>query len=132
MTWSVTIPGQPVSWDHAYKTGKVPGRFVGRDGEKLMIHRPVKTDKAAQYQRDAQLIVQAAAPSGWNPPGQVRMIVDLYLVDDMDDDNALKLLRDAVQKATGVDDMKYLSCTRTKEVVDDPRTARIVLTFVDL
>lgn len=137
MTWSVTIPGQPVSWDAAYKTMRRPvhskkGPVLNRDGSQKVIHRPGKTDEAAQYQRDAQLIVQAAAPSGWNPPGQVRMIVDLYLVDDMDDDNALKLLRDSVQRATGVDDMRFLSCTRVKEVVDDPRTARIVLTFVDL
>lgn len=126
MRWSVTIPGQPVSWDHAYKTGRVPARGG------VMIHRPVKTEKASTYQQDAQLIVQAAAPSGWAPPGRVRMIVDLFLAHDMDDDNAMKLLRDAVQRATGVDDMKFLSCTRRKEVVDDPRDARIVLTFEDL
>lgn len=131
MTWSVTIPGQPISWDHAYKTGRTPARNT-RSGERLWIHRPVKTDKAATYQQDAQLIIQAAAPSRWSPPGQVRMFVDLYLAHDMDDDNALKLIRDAVQRATGVDDMRFLSCTRRKEVVSDPREARVVLTFEDL
>lgn len=131
MTWSVTIPGQPVSWDHAYKTGRIPARNTN-SGERLWIHRPIKTDKAVTYQEDAQLIIQAAAPSRWSPPGQVRMYVDLYLINDMDDDNALKLIRDTVQRATGVDDMRFLSCTRRKEVVSDPREARVVLTFEDL
>lgn len=137
MKWRVTIPGQPVSWDDAYRTMKMPvrrktGPVLNDDGSQKMIHRPGKTDAAAAYQRDAQLIIQTAAPSGWNPPGQVRMVVDLYLSHDMDDDNAMKLLRDAVQKATGVDDMRFLACTRRKEVVDDPYQARIVLTFEDL
>ena len=132
MSWSVTVPGQPVSWDHAYITGRVPVRTTPEGGGKIFVHRPVKTSKAARYQQDAQYIIQAAVPTGWKPTGQVRMIVDLYLVHDMDDDNALKLVRDAVQRATGVDDIKYLSCTRLKEVVSDPRDARIVLTFDDL
>jgi hypothetical protein len=135
MTWSVTIPGQPISWDAAYRTMKLPvrrrtGPVLNEDGSQRMIHRPGKTDEAAQYQRDAQLVIQAAAPSGWAPQGQVRMVVDLYLSHDMDDDNALKLVRDAVQKATGVDDIRFLSCTRKKEIVSE-RDARIVLTFVD-
>ena len=133
----MTIPGQPVSWDAAYPIGKMPvrrktGPVLNEDGSQKMIHRPVKSDAAKVYQQDAQLIIQAAAPSRWSPPGQVRMFVDLYLINDMDDDNALKLLRDTVQRATGVDDMRFLSCTRRKEVVSDPREARVVLTFEDL
>lgn len=136
MKWSVTIPGQPVSWDAAYRTMKMPvnrreGPVYNADGSRKFIYRPGKTDDAAQYQRDAQLIIQTKAPSDWSPPGQVRMVVDLYLTNDMDDDNALKLLRDTVQKATGVDDMLFLSCTRRKEIVD-AREARVVLTFEDL
>lgn len=136
MRWSVTIPGQPVSWDAAYRTMSLPvrrrtGPVLNADGSQKMIHRPGKTDEAAQYQRDAQLIIQAAAPSGWSPAGQVRMIADLYLSSDMDDDNALKLVRDSVQRATGVDDIRYLSCTRKKEIVS-AKEARIVLTFEDI
>jgi hypothetical protein len=134
--WSVTVPGQPVSWDAAYKTMRRPvvgrkGPVLNADGSQKMIHRPGKTDEAAEYQRGAQLVIQAAAPSGWSPPGQVRMVVDLYLSHDMDDDNAMKLLRDTVQKATGVDDMRFLACTRRKEIVS-ANDARIVLTFEDL
>jgi len=136
MRWSVTIPGQPVSWDAAYTTGRMPVRRKGVQvyntaGEAKYINRPIKTDAAAQYQRDVQLIVQAAKPSGWHPEGQIRLTVDMILSHDMDDDNALKLARDAFARAIDYDDIHFLVCTRSKEVSDDPRLTSITITVDD-
>lgn len=133
--WSVTIPGQPVSWDAAYVIGKMLVKRGGAvvhhpDGRPKVIHRPVMTKEGQQWKDDVQLLVQTAKPSKWKPVGQIRLIVDLYLSSDMDDDNAMKLTRDAAAKAMGIDDMRFLSCTRTKEIVDGHH-ARVELTFDD-
>jgi hypothetical protein len=134
--WSVTIPGQPVSWDTAYRMGRMPVKRRGvavlnADGAQKTIHRPVMTDAGAIWKRDVQLLVQSAKPSKFKPTGQIRVIVDLYLSHDMDDDNAMKLTRDAAAKALGLDDIQFLVCTRTKEIVSDHRHARVELTFDD-
>jgi len=135
LRWHVEIPGQPVSWDAAYRMGRMPVKRKGMPvltgaGEQRMIHRPVLTDAGAVWKRDVQLLVQTAKPSKFKPAGQIRVIVDLFLSHDMDDDNAMKLTRDAAAKALGVDDMRFLVCTRTKEVVS-ARDARVELTFDD-
>jgi hypothetical protein len=129
------VPGQPVSWDAAYVTGKMPVKRRGTpmhntDGSPRYIHRPVLTREGQQWKNDVQLLVQAAKPSAFHPAGQIRLIVDLYLAHDMDDDNAMKLTRDAAAKAIGVDDMRFLVCTRVKEIVD-PKKAHVRLTFDD-
>lgn len=130
------VPGSPVSWDAAYRTGKMPVKRRGTqmhntDGSPRYIHRPVMTPEGQQWKNDVLLLVRAAKPSAFKPTGQIRLIVDLYLSHDMDDDNALKLTRDAAAQAMGVDDIRFLSCTRVKEIVDDPRKAHVRLTFDD-
>lgn len=136
MRWHVDLPGQPVSWDQAYVTGKMPVKRRGKpvfnaDMTPRTIHRPVLTDAGRVWKQDVEMLVRMAKPSAFKPTGQIRLIVDLYLSHDMDDDNAMKLARDAAAKAIGVDDMRFLACTRIKEVVDDPRKAHVRLTFDD-
>lgn len=130
------MPGQPVSWDAAYRSGRMPVRRKGvqvynPDGTPKMITRPVKTDDAKLWQDAVYQLVITARPSGWRPTGQIRLIVDLILSKDMDDDNAMKLTRDAAAKAIGIDDMQFLSCTRSKTITDDPRLAGVTMTFDD-
>jgi len=111
-----------------------------------LIHRPVLTPAGERWKQDVQLLVQAAIPRGWMPDGQIRVLVDLCLTDDMDDDNAMKLARDAASRAIidhltrkGLtpkdarrrgDDMNFLMCTRSKKVVP-LRDAGVTLTFDD-
>ena len=136
MRWSVTIPGQPVSWDAAYRTGLRMvvhgGKPVLRpDGTAKLIHRPVLTPEAKQWKRDVQLLAQAARPSNWHPRGQIRVLVELRLVNDMDDDNAMKLARDALHEAIGYDDIHFLMCTVSKKAGVSLRDACIKLTIDD-
>ena len=151
MRWSVTIPGHPVSWDRAYRTAKMPISRRGvpvlnEDMTPRLIHRPVLAPTAEIWKQNVQLLVQNAIPRRWQPSGQIRLLVELHLAEDMDDDNALKLARDAASRAivdhlmrTGAepkdarrrgDDMNFLVCTLSKEVVP-LRDARVVLTFDD-
>lgn len=125
------VPGSPVSWDAAYRTGKV---YLKADasGARRSIHRPVKTDEAAQYQNDVVLLTKVARPSLWaTPTDQTRVRVELYLVNDIDCDNATKLAFDAAAKAIGCNDKLFVPCYARKVVGVRPQDARVVLTFDD-
>jgi Holliday junction resolvase RusA-like endonuclease len=112
VNWTVTIPGQPPSTNHAYKivtvrrgTGGVPFRTLA------------KTDEAVTYQMAARLLVATARPSGWKPEAQVRLIYRLYLSRKQDADNSLKLLNDAIARALDINDDRFLPCVESKEIV---------------
>ncbi len=60
------------------------------------------------------MLVRAAKPSHWAPEGQIRVMYDLYLARNLDADNTLKALGDVIERATGINDERYLPCVRTK------------------
>lgn len=111
MRFFVSIPGQPVSLDAAYRTGKV--QITDRKGEQREIHRPILTDEAKRWRDDVQLLVQTAKPSKWKPAGQIRVVLDLYLAHPMDADNTLKLILDGIQRALDYDDANFLPSIRS-------------------
>jgi hypothetical protein len=130
----VWLPGQPVSWDAAYPIGRMPvnrksGPVLNADGSRKFIHRPVKSDDAKVYQEGVQIIVQTAKPSGWLPVEQVRVIVDLHLMEDIDCDNATKLLFDAAAKAIGCNDKLFVPCYAPKVIGVPFSAAGVLLTF---
>lgn len=118
MKWSVTVPGNPPSTNHAYhivqirRSGGVPFRTLA------------KTDEAVTYQKYARLIVAAAKPSGWEPGPQIRLRYRLYLSGRQDADNSLKFLNDAIARAIGVNDWRFLPAVESKELVK-PSEARV-------
>jgi len=133
MQWSVTIPGQPVSWDAAYRTGRMPVKRGGRlvlneDLTPRYINRPVLTDDARVWKETVFTLARLAKPSGWKPEGQIRVLFDLRLAEDMDDDNACKLARDALAEAIGHDDRHFLACTRSKTVGRSLYAACVIIT----
>jgi hypothetical protein len=136
MRWAVTIPGQPISTNHAYRTGRmfvarrgVP--VIGEDGRQRIIHRPVKTAEAQQYHDDVMRLVMVARPSRWRPEGQIRVVIDLHLVNDMDADGCLKILLDGLADGMGVNDRTFLPTVRSKEAGLPPRDARVDLMIDD-
>lgn len=140
MRWSVTIPGQPVSWDAAYRTGLIPVRrkvagqrvaVLNPDGSKKMIHRPMLTAEAEQWKLDVYRLCTVAKPSHWRPEGQIRIEVVLRLAHDMDDDNAMKLARDALASAIDHDDINFLMTTKSKSSGYLLRDACVILTIDD-
>jgi Holliday junction resolvase RusA-like endonuclease len=104
----VTILGQPPSVNDIY----APVWRYDRRGRKYKgIGKKAEADK---YQRDAQLQFQSARPSHWNPEGFIRLTYRFYLANDADCDNLKKLLHDALQAATGINDTWYLSTDQLK------------------
>lgn len=123
--WSFTLWGAPLSVNHIYEPArKYDRRGRGYTGRKL-------TDIAEQYRNDARLVIGSARPSHWSPQGQIRILWDLYLARDMDCDNAMKLVHDAIQLATGVNDARFLPCVMTKTVGVPQREARAVIWVVE-
>lgn len=113
MRFYVSIPGQPVSVDAAYRTGKFT--ITGRDGLPRDIHRPRITDEAKRWREDVQLLVQTAKPTRWNAAGQIRISIALYLAGNIDDDNCLKLIYDGIAAALERNDRDFVHCVVHKE-----------------
>ena len=97
------IPGQPISWNRAYRIVRVPHRG---GGSHLQL---AKSDEGWEYQRLVVVpIVRRAKPAGWAPDGQVRVRYWFRLHRRMDATNCLKLLEDAIAEGLGVDDAIFL------------------------
>lgn len=125
MRWKVVIPGQPPTVNKMYTNRKAV------DNRGRVYQARVKVPEAAAYQEMAALIVRTKKPSNWNPAGFVRVDIDLYLQKDIDADNTLKAVLDAVERGTGVNDKWYLPCVKMKTFVP-PKLARVELMIEDL
>ena len=112
MSWTVTIPGNPPSGNHANKIGR------GYRAGGIAYPKLVKTDEATAYMQGAALIVRAAKPSDWSwDGGQVIVEYRFYLTRDADCTNLIKTVEDAVFPAIGVDDKYALPRAMSKEIV---------------
>jgi Holliday junction resolvase RusA-like endonuclease len=120
-SWTVTVPGVPPSTNHAYrivvqKRGQVPYRTLA------------KTPEAVNYQSVATMLVRAAKPYGWKAGEQVRVGLRFYFPRRQDADNSMKILLDAVARALRVDDVCFLPCVLSKEIVPQ-KEARVEVTI---
>jgi len=116
MSWTIVIPGQPPSWNHAYR---VTRRFrMNRAGEAIPYMGIGKQEAAREWQEAAGHIIGVARPSGWKwDGGPLRLAYRFYLERPADCDNLMKLLNDAIAAKIGVDDMFFLPCVMTKATV---------------
>ena len=123
MTWTVTIPGQPPSGNHAIKIGR------GYRSGGIAYPKIVKTEEAATYQALAALYTKTARPSGWTwDGGQVIVEYRFYLARDADCTNLIKVIEDAVFPALGINDKYALPRAMSKELVK-PADARVEVTI---
>jgi len=99
--WQFTIPGQPPSWNHMYVLARGSRRIV-------------KAPNVEAYQTGVALIAKTARPSHWKPAEQVRVIYRFYLGRDIDCDNVMKAVNDAIAAALDVDDKIMLPCAAAK------------------
>ena len=112
MSWSFTVPGQPVSGNHANKIG----RGFRRGG--IAYPKMVKTDEAAAYQLAVSYIVRTAKPSDWKWGGeQVVVEYRFWISRDADCTNMIKVLEDAIFPALGINDSWALPRAMSKEIV---------------
>ena len=101
------MPGQPPTWNHMYRwtTRKVNGRTV---------RIQVKTDEANLYQSQLTMIAKASRPSSFQPKGQIIVGYDMLLGRDLDADNVMKAVNDALAVALGVNDKQFLPVCLSK------------------
>lgn len=123
MSWTVTIPGQPPSGNHAYKIG----RGYRRGG--IAYPKIIKTAEAEAYQQGVALLVRTARPSFWKwDGGQLVVEYRFYLWDDADCTNLIKVIEDGIFPALGVDDTWALPRAMHKELVSKAE-ARVEVTI---
>lgn len=122
----VDIPGQPPSRNHSYRII----RIKHRDGTS---HQQLgKVPGVEDYQLVVTALVRQAT-RGIRLADQIRLRYWFYVKRDVDCDNAMKALNDAIAIGLGVDDKRFLPCavekhTKTKEPhvvveiaeIDDP------------
>jgi Holliday junction resolvase RusA-like endonuclease len=108
--WRFTVPGQPLSWNHAYK--RVTYKKRREDGSMAVLNRMGKADGVESYQEAIIMIAKTARPSGWTHPENtpIRIRYWFYTNPLIDTDNMKKLVNDAIAKAIGINDKWFLTC----------------------
>lgn len=133
--FTFTVPGQPVTWNHMYKEINVPvfDRFGSpihdSYGRQKMRRGKAKTSEANVFQSGVTLICKAARPSSFKPKHMVIVAYRYYLVKDMDCDNMMKASNDAIARALGLDDKRFLTLPFGKDIVHS--NPRMVVTVYD-
>lgn len=131
MTWAVTLPGQPPSWNASYRIARQRGKRA--DGQSYSFSTLVKTQKLVLYQDNMTMIVRTAKPSRWNPPAKTFIPVtwEVFLATHIDMDNLQKAINDVLQAATGVNDKWFYPIFKVPVVGVPVKEARVVLTIGD-
>jgi Holliday junction resolvase RusA-like endonuclease len=116
MSWKVVLPGQPPSLNHSYKIIRVRGHMQFG-----------KYPQLVAYQTMVSTLVQQAKPKDWAPTGQIRIRYWFHVKRDIDCDNSLKAINDAIAIGLGVqqkgmkmvpiyDDKRFLPCVVEKTI----------------
>lgn len=99
MSFEFTVHGQPPSWNHSYD--------IRRSGYRPVV---VKTEELVAYQDHVERTCARAKPDGWHPAldyvpriGQGLIVIEyrFYLKNDIDCDNMMKSINDAVALGLG-------------------------------
>ena len=122
--WAVALPGQPPSTNHMY----VIGRGFRRGG--IAYPKMVKVDAVVAYQQMTTLITRLAKPREWKWDGGLLVLeFGFYLVDNIDCDNAMKAVCDAISDAIEVNDKWFLPRAMSKVWGLKPADARVEVTI---
>lgn len=111
LPFTVDLPGAPPSVNHLYLLSVHPGR----SGRHIR-----KADGVEEYQNAVTLLVRTCLPRSFKEAlasdqhRPIRLKYWLHLKTAMDADNALKALNDAIAKALGVNDSRFLPCVQHK------------------
>ena len=110
-SWRMTLPGPPPTVNHSYRIVKVP-----RKGGGGLVSTLAKARGIEAYQAGVTYIAKVAKPRGWEPAEKIRLRYWFYLTREIDCDNALKAINDAIALAIRPDaspvkrDRGFLPC----------------------
>ena len=116
----IKVPGQPPSVNHLYKeatrtaTGKNGETLYWPDGRIKTYRSKVKNDGVQTYQDSVTWYTKVAIPKDWKAGERVRLRYWFHLKRDIDCDNALKAMNDAIAHALGVNDKVFLPSVEAK------------------
>lgn len=117
---TIKVPGQPPSVNHLYKEatrtakGKNGETLFWPDGRVKTYRTKVKNDGVQTYQDSVTWYTKAARPGSWEPGERVRLRYWFHLKRDIDCDNALKAMNDAIAHALDVNDKAFLPSVEAK------------------
>jgi len=110
----VEVPGQPPSVNHMYKP-------TLQERKSETYRSMAKEDGVETYQTLAGLLVKTTIPSSWkhflqsDSTSQIRVKYWFHLGHDTDCSNMFKALEDAIARAMGVNDSRFLPCAAGKD-----------------
>lgn len=106
------VPGQPPTVNHLYK--EATRTTIGKNGNVRTYRTKVKEDGVQTYQDSVTWYTKMNVPRDWEPGERVRLRYWFHLKRDIDCDNALKAINDAVAHALRVDDKSFLPSVEAK------------------
>lgn len=122
-----TMPGQPPSVNHSYRIVRQGVRdrlgqpVLGKDGTPKRVHTLAKTEEVRHYQQDLTMICRAAKPSAFGADWVI-VTYEFQLRRDIDTDNTLKSINDAVAAALDMNDRRFQPVVLSKLVgVKEPQ-----------
>jgi hypothetical protein len=127
VSWRLTIPGQPLSWNQSYRIGVRNRRGYNRaEGQFRTI---IKTDEAVAYTDMVTMLAMVARPSGWKVERGQFVVLEFYyyLGRAIDADNVMKLVNDGIKAAIGVDDKWFLPRAMSMQLGLPPSEQRLEL-----
>jgi Holliday junction resolvase RusA-like endonuclease len=133
--FSFTLPGQPPSVNHLYEwtrqttTDRFGQPILDLQGRPKQYRSIAKKPAVAKFQLDVSRIVRTARPTEFRPEHLIILAYEFYLGRDIDCDNAMKAMNDAIALALGVNDNRFIPATFSKVTKD--RSPRTVVTVYD-
>lgn len=108
--FSFHVEGQPPSGNHrltpAIRYSKQRKPYIGWR----------RAEGVENFMLYVTVMAKRARPKDWKPADKIRVSYLFDLDDDMDCDNAMKVISDAIALGLGVDDAHFLPCVLDKTV----------------
>lgn len=117
--FTFTVPGQPMSWNRSYRQRVVRvkdkfGNLVHDERGRVKARSGMfKTKEAEIYQDTVRWMAKTAKPSGFAPEAVI-IAYDFMLARDIDCDNVMKMINDAIAEAIGLNDRYFYPVVLSK------------------
>jgi Holliday junction resolvase RusA-like endonuclease len=116
---SIKLEGQPPSGNHRLSPAVRWSKPKDGQGKPYIGWR--RSEGVENYMLYVTLMAKRAMPTGWKPASKIRVSYLFNLDRDMDCDNAMKVISDALAIGLGTDDKRFLPCVMDKRSgIKDP------------
>lgn len=127
-SFTFTIPGQPMSWNRSYRQRVVKVRDGNGQPTGKSRGGMFKTAEAETYQDTVRWLAKLAKPKGFAPT-EVIVAYDFTLWRDIDCDNVMKMINDALAEAIDLNDRYFYPTVLSKAT--GSKTPSVTVTVYD-